>query len=122
KDHPAGELLVMVVEPLDAVVAGKELDPGGVLLAGTGLGTVPKGLLPIPPFKLTDTTQERMQPLSLPSVGLTREAAFLRAVKPKDFPAAPDLSTCTGAPCTPLYIGFPGTAPVHLFNLLAAVS
>jgi hypothetical protein len=121
-EHAAGELLIMVVDPLDAVEPGKELDPGGVLLARTGLGGGPKGLLPIPPFDFSDTTAERMQPLSLPFFGVTREATFMRSVKPRPFPVAPDLLVCTGAPCTPLYVGVPTTAPVHMFNLLAAVS
>jgi hypothetical protein len=121
-EHPAGELLIMVVDPLTVAEPGKELDPGGVLLARTGLGGGPKGLLPIPPFDASDTTSERMRPLSLPFFGLTREATFLRSVKPRPSPIAPDRSTCTGAPCTPLYVGSPTTAPVHLFNLLAAAS
>ncbi|MGZ6124777.1 MAG: hypothetical protein ACXWLR_07445, partial [Myxococcales bacterium] len=121
-EHAAGELLIMIVDPLDTAEPGRQLDPGGVLLARTGLGGGPKGVLPIPPFDFSDTTNERMQPLSLPYFGLTREATFLRSVKPRASPVAPDLSTCTGAPCTPLYVGFPATAPTHRFNLLAAVT
>jgi hypothetical protein len=120
--HPAGELLMMVLEPLNTAEAGKELDPGGVLFAQTGIAGGPKGIVPNPAFKLEETTQEPMQPLSLPGPGLTREATFLRAVKPRPSPLPPDLRTCTGIPCTPLYVGFPTTSPTHLFNLLAAVT
>jgi len=120
--HGPGDLLILVVDPLDTADSGMELDPGGVLLARTGLGGGPKGLFPIPPFPLDDTANERMQPLSIPTLGLTREATFLRSVKPRLFPVQPDLKTCTGAPCTPLYVGQPTTAPGHLYNLLAAVT
>src|SRR5262249_38205295 len=99
--HVAGELLLMVVPPSTTVVPGQELDPGGLLFAWTGLGAGPEctqiprpsppGIVPIPPYALCDTTQEPMQPLSLPSPGFMREGAFLRAVQPRLAPVAPDL-------------------------------
>jgi hypothetical protein len=121
--HGPGDLMLMVVEPLDSSGPDTDLDPGGVLIAQTGIGGASaKGLLPIPPFPFSDTTSERMQPLSTAGFGLIREATFLRAVKPRFSPKQPDLKVCTAAPCTPLYIGQPTTAPTHLFNLLAAVT
>ena len=63
-----------------------------------------------------------MQPISTAGFGIIQEGTFLRAVKPRLFPKQPDLKVCTFAPCTPMYIGQPSTAPTHLFNLLAAVS
>jgi hypothetical protein len=120
--HVPGELLLMVVEPSTTVVPGQELDSGGVLFAWTGLGGGTKGLVPIPPFGLNETNQEPMQPLGLSVAGFLREGAFLRAVKPRISPAAPDLTTCTASPCTPLFVSQPTTAPLHSFLLLAAVS
>jgi hypothetical protein len=123
RTHPAGELLLMVLEPLPTSQPGQTADPGGVLFAGTGLGLVPKGIVPIPPFDPATEVAEPMRPLSLPNPGgLFNEGAFLRAVKPKAAPEPPDLTACPTAPCTPLSIGQPaGAAPV-LFPLLAAVS
>jgi len=124
-DHPPGELLLMVLEPLSTVQPGFDLDPGGLVFARTGLGSGPKGIVPIPPFGLNETTREPMQPLSLPRSGFLREGAFLRAVpplKPGAAPAAPDYTTCSAAPCTPLYVGQPPNSPVQLYSLLAAVT
>ena len=131
-DHPAGEMLLLVVDPVATAQAGQELDPGGLLIAQTGINGTPKGIVPIPPFLFSDTASERMEPLALPNSGppaipatsgLLREVTFLRAVKPRQTaPVAPDLKVCTAPPCTPLYVGQPATAPSHLFSLLAAVS
>jgi len=118
-DHPAGELLMMVLEPLQQTTPGMDLDSGGVLFAETGS---PQGVVPVPPFGLKDTGQEPMQPLSLPGAGLIVEGTFLRAVPPSPSPVQPDLVTCPLAPCTPLYVGQPSTAPTQVFNLLAAVT
>lgn len=122
RTRAAGELLMMVVEPLTTAKAGRELDTGGVLFAGTGRGLVLKGIVPIPPFDPTKDVAEPMQPISLPGKGLMREGAFLRAIKPRPGPLPPDLNVCTAPPCTPLYVGQPATAPVQLFPLIAAVS
>src|SRR5207237_3267196 len=85
----AGELLLMVLEPLAAVPSGQTPDPGGLLIAGTGLGLVPKGIVPIPPFDLAEAG-EPMRPLNLPTdAGLFNEVAFLRAVKPTPAAQAP---------------------------------
>jgi hypothetical protein len=119
--HGPGDLLTMVVEPLATAQPGRDLDPGGVLFAATGTEG-PEGLLPIPPFVLSDTTNERMQPLSLPGAGLMLEGAFLRSVKPRPSPLPPDLKACTAAPCTPLYVGTPTTAPTQNFSLLAVAT
>lgn len=121
-DHPAGELLMMVLKPLDQTTPGMDLDPGGVLFAETGRSGGPKGIVPVPPFGLQETGQEPMQPLSQPGPGLTTEGTFLRAVPPSATPVQPDLVTCPLAPCTPLYVGQPTTSPTQLFNLLAAVT
>ena len=119
----AGEFLLMVLEPLPTTQPGRTVDAGGVLIAGTGLGLVPKGIVPIPPFDPAKGTGEPMRPLTLPFVGgMFKEAAFLRAVKPKPVPEAPDLTACPTAPCTPLSISQSATPPVQLFSLLAAVS
>src|SRR5262249_28344593 len=78
-----------------------------------------------PPFGLSDTgkpKEEPMQPLALPGPGLFREGAFLRAVQPRPTPRPPDLTLCTAAPCTPLYVSQPANAPTHLFELLAAAT
>src|SRR5438128_380579 len=122
RTRAAGELLLMVLEPA-TVQPGQTADSGGVLFAGTGLGLVPKGIVPIPPFDPAKEVAEPMRPLSLANPGgLFNEGAFLRAVKPKAAPEQPDLTACPTAPCTPLSIGQPaGAAPV-LFPLLAAVS
>ena len=118
----AGELLLMVLEPLAAVASGQTPDPGGLLIAGTGLGLVPKGIVPIPPFDLAEAG-EPMRPLNLPTdAGLFSEVSFLRAVKPKPAAEAPDLTACPTAPCTPLSVAQSATPPVPLFALLAAVS
>ena len=123
RTRPAGELLMMVVEPLATAQPGRELDTGGVLFAGTGRGLVLRGIVPIPPFDPTKDVAEPMQPISLPAMGLTREGAFLRAIKPRPGPLAPDIvNICTVPPCTRLYVGQPTTSPVQLFQLLAAVS
>jgi hypothetical protein len=125
RTRPAGELLMMVVEPLTTATAGRELDPGGVLFAGTGRGLVLKGIVPIPPFDPTKDVAEPMQPISIPAKGLTREGAFLRAIKPRPAPLPPDLNLCAAPPCTPLYVGVATTSTpssVQLFGLLAAVS
>jgi hypothetical protein len=121
-EHPAGELLMMVLEPLNQTTPGMDLDPGGVLFAETGRSGGLGRIVPIPPFGLQETGQEPMQPLSLPGAGLIVEGTFLRAVPPRTSPVAPDLVTCPQAPCTPLYVGQPSTAPTQLFNLLAAVT
>ncbi|TMB12357.1 MAG: hypothetical protein E6J65_26055 [Deltaproteobacteria bacterium] len=122
RTRPAGELLMMVVEPLATAQAGQTLDPGGVLFAGTGRGLVLKGIVPIPPFDPTKDVAEPMQPLSLPGNGLTREGTFLRAIKPRSQPTPPDLTLCTAAPCTPLCAVVNCPPPIQLFGLLAAVS
>jgi len=122
RTRAAGELLLMVLEPA-TVQPGQTADPGGVLFAGTGLGLVPKGIVPIPPFDPAKEVAEPMRPLSLPNPGgLFNEGAFLRAVKPKAAPEQPDLTACPTAPCTPLSIGQPANAAPVLFPLLAAVS
>ena len=121
-EHPPGELLMMVLEPLNQTTPGMDLDSGGVLFAETGIFGGPRGVVPVPPFGLQETGQEPMQPLSLPGAGLTVEGTFLRAVPPSTSPVQPDLVTCPQAPCTPLYVGQPSTAPTQLFNLLAAVT
>ena len=127
--HPAGELLLMVVDPLPAVVAGNPLDPGGLIFAGTGTGQVPKGIVPNPAYPLVPGTgtaplspPEAMQPLALSGKGLMQEGAFLRAVPPRPAPIVPDLAVCTAAPCTPIFVGLPSGSPTHLFNLVAAVT
>lgn len=119
--HGPGDLLMMVLEPLATVQSGRDLDPGGVLFASTGTQT-PEGVLPIPPFDLADTTSERMQPLSLGGGGLMLEGTFLRSVQPRPAPLSPDLQACISAPCTPLYVGTPSTAPTHNFSLLAVAT
>jgi len=121
-EHAAGELLMMVLEPLDQATPGMDLDPGGVLFAGTGRSGIPMAVVPVPPFGLEETGQEPMQPLSLPSPGLIREGTFLRAVPPSTSPVPPDSQPCPLAPCTPLYVGQPPGTPTQLFNLLAAVT
>jgi len=122
RTRPAGELMMMVVDPLATAQAGQVLDAGGVLFAGTGRGLVLKGVIPIPPFDPTTDVAEPMQPISLPGAGLTREGTFLRAIPPRSQAVAPDVSICTVAPCTPLYVGQPTNVPVQFFGLLAAVS
>jgi len=120
--HVAGELLLMVLEPLSTIQPGMDLDPGGLLIARTGIPSGPKGIVPIPPFALDAATGEPMQPLTLPRPGFFREAAFLRAVPPLQAgaaPSAPDYTTCSAAPCTPLFVGQPTNA---LYSLLAAVT
>jgi hypothetical protein len=121
-EHLPGELLMMVLKPLDQTTPGMDLDAGGVLFAETGRSGGPTGIVPIPPFGLQETGQEPMQPLSLPGPGLTVDGTFLRAVPPSTSPVQPDLVTCPQAPCTPLYVGQPSTSPTQLFNLLAAVT
>ena len=121
--HGPGDLLMMVVEPLATAQPGRSLDPGGVLFAGTGTDpNLPEGVFPIPPFPATDKTSERMQPLSLSGGGLMLEGAFLRSVPPRATPVSPDLGACTAAPCTPLYVGNPSTAPTHNFSLLSVAT
>jgi len=126
RTRPAGELLMMVVEPLATAQPGRELDTGGVLFAGTGRGLVLRGIVPIPPFDPTKDVAEPMQPISLPAKGLTREGTFLRAIKPRPGPLPPDVvNICTAPPCTRLYVGQPTTSTpssVQLFGLLAVVS
>ena len=126
RTRPAGELMMMVVEPLATAQPGRELDTGGVLFAGTGRGLVLRGIVPIPPFDPTKDVAEPMQPISLPAKGLTREGTFLRAIKPRPGPLPPDVvNICTAPPCTRLYVGQPTTSTpssVQLFGLLAVVS
>jgi hypothetical protein len=126
RTRPAGEMLLMVVEPLRTPQTGRELDPGGVLFAGTGRGLVLKGILPIPPYDPTKDVAEPMQPISLPGKGLMSEGTFLRAIKPRPGPLPPDVvNLCATPPCTPLYVGLPTAATpssVQLFGLLAVVS
>jgi hypothetical protein len=130
--HPAGEILMMVLEPLAcsgtgpdcaATTPGIELDPGGVLFARTTDGTI----LPVPPFDvLAAGAPETMQPLQPPSAGIPLDGTFLRAVPPNNDPAnplvAPDLTPCTRAPCTPLTIAVTSGTPIRTFPLLAAMS
>jgi hypothetical protein len=126
--HVAGEFLLMVLDPKATPEAGNVLDPGGVLFARTGLGAGPKGIVPIPPFNVSVNdpavpAPEPMQPLSMGGPGLTQEGTFLRAVKPRAIATPPDQTKlCTGAPCTPIYVGQPTNNPVQLFNLVAAVT
>ena len=127
--HGPGDLLMMVVEPLAAAQPGRDLDPGGVLFAGTGVDPgsptdpeFPEGVFPIPPFPSRDTTSERMQPLSLPGGGLMQDGAFLRSVPPRTAAVSPDITPCVAAPCTPLYVGSPSTAPTHNYSLLAVAA
>jgi len=129
--HPSGELLAMVLEPLACsgtspdcgnTPGGVELDSGGILFARTADGAI----LPVPPFDVLSTAApEPMQPLVVPgSVGIPMDIAFLRAVPPRaTLPLIPpDLSPCTRAPCTPLYIGVPTTTTTRTFQLLAAMT
>ncbi len=130
--HPAGELLMMVLEPLACsgtgpecadIAAGNELDPGGVLFARTTDGAV----LPVPPFDVLATgAPEPMQPLAIPGAGIPLDATFMRAVPPNNDPAnplvPPDLAPCTRAPCTPLTVSVTSGTPTRTFQLLAAMS
>jgi hypothetical protein len=128
--HPAGEIVLMILDPLPSVEPGEPLDPGGLVFAGTGTGLVPKGIVPNPAYPLVPgtgappaSTPEAMQPLSLPGKGLLQEATFLRAVRPRPSPVVPDLATCTAAPCTPIFMALlPSTNPTRLFPLVAAVT
>ena len=110
-EHPAGDLLMMILEPSAAASAGTDLDPGGVLFVNTQTGAI----VPIPPFGLFEAGREAMQPITPPGAGFLREGAFLRAQR--------SVGTCTPpSPCTPLFVGTPTSAPVHSYFLLAAVS
>ncbi|MCA1828110.1 MAG: hypothetical protein ABR567_16745 [Myxococcales bacterium] len=116
--HPAGEFVMMILEPGNTADAGTELDPGGVLIARAN----DRQVVPIPPYSIDDKTAglQAMEPITPP--GMAREAAFLPSL-----PA--DVANCDPGdggppiqPCTPLYTGAPTNAPVERFNLLAAVS
>lgn len=107
--HPAGELLMMLLEPLPTAPAGRQLDPGGVLFARTA----DKAIVPVPPTDLFDTSgQQAMEPISPP--GMAREATFL--------PATPPGGTCATPPCTPLFVNAPAGNGNAAFSLLAAVT
>ncbi len=141
--HPAGELLLAVLEPLTcsgtspecaATPPGQDPDPGGVVF----VRTTDRALVPIPPFDLMrDTTNEKMQPLSPPTTlanafngnptawplgGLVQEGTFLRAVKPAAAPVPPDVQVCPAAPCTPIYVGVPSGTTTKNYALVAAVT
>ena len=109
--HPAGELLMMVLEPLSTATPGFQPDPGGLLIARTA----DKAVVPVPPSAISDTTAglQPMEPISPP--GMAREVAFLPAV-------AADPVTCGTPPCTPLYLGVSTNNGLVNFGLLAAVS
>ena len=107
--HPAGELLVMVLDPKRSATAGSDLDPGGILIARTA----DKAIVPIPPSSVFDPGVQPMEPIATP--GLPREVAFLRSN-----PADP---SCPNASCTPVFVGSSTTtARTSRFNLLAAVT
>jgi hypothetical protein len=109
--HDAGEFLLLTLQPSQTATPGADLDPGGVLI----VRTTQKDIAPIPPAGIFEAGVQPMEPLSPPSLAL--EATFLRPVRPEE-----TLTTCTTAPCTPLYIGLPTNQPVALFALLAAVT
>jgi hypothetical protein len=129
--HPAGEILMMVLEPLACsgtgpdcanTAAGIDLDPGGVLFARTTDGSI----LPVPPFDVLDSgAHEPMQPLGIPGAGIPLDGTFLRAVPPNNDPAnplvSPDLAPCTRPPCTPLTVNVTTGTPTRNFSLLAAM-
>src|SRR6185436_631876 len=96
RTHPAGDLLLMVVDGLPGAQAGRPLDPGGLLFAGTGTGLVPKGVVPNPAYPLVPdpanppvTPPEAMEPIALPAKGFFQEGTFLRAVRPQAAPVLP---------------------------------
>jgi hypothetical protein len=123
--HPAGELLMMVLNPAATTAPGTTVDNGGVLFAdlctydSTGLCTAFASggtIVPIPPsrFDRTDAqgaAAEPMEPIS-PMASIPSEATFL-------FPPRPEVCP---PPCSQLFVGSPSNAPVQAFSLLAALS
>ena len=108
--HPAGELVMMVLEPRTSTPGGTELDPGGILIARTADSQV----VPVPPASVFDTTAglQPMEPISPP--GLPREVTFLRS-NPTD-------PNCPNASCTPVYTGANAVTPTARFGLVAAAT
>ncbi|HEY2030633.1 MAG TPA: hypothetical protein VGH20_15645 [Myxococcales bacterium] len=126
--HPAGELLMMVLNPAATTTPGTTVDNGGVVFAdlctfssdGKCKDFTGGTLLPIPPnrFDRTDTagaSAEPMEPIS-PMSSIPSEAAFM-------IPPRPELATggCP-PPCSAVYVGAPSDAPVQFFSLVAALS
>ena len=108
--HPAGELVIMVLDPRPGSMPGIDLDPGGILIARTA----DRAIVPAPPASVFDQTAglQPMEPIATP--GLPREVTFLRS-NPTD-PACPNAS------CTPVYVGTSLTTPTPRFNLLATAT
>jgi hypothetical protein len=132
KVHPAGELLMMNLEPSSTTPAGTIPDPGGVIFANLCTydanqdcqafdgGTI----IPIPPFRFDGTgpntakaadggtaTSEPMEPIS-PMAGLPSEVTFL-------VPPRPDVCP---PPCSQVYVGAPSNTPIQSFPLVAALT
>jgi hypothetical protein len=131
--HPAGEILMLNLEPSATTVAGTTPDPGGILFVnmctydsnhdcqGFDGGTI----APIPPFRFdgTDTAlragsdggvnvgPEPMEPI-FPLAGLPSEVTFL----------LPPTGASCQPPCSPVYVGAPSNTPVQNFPLVASLS
>ena len=110
--HPAGEVLMMVLEPLATPRPGYDLDSGGILIARTS----DKAIVPVPPYSMFDATAglQPMEPITPP--GVVQDVAIVRAMPPD-----PN-GTCHQPPCTPLYVGVPTDQPLAKFSLMAAVT
>jgi hypothetical protein len=135
--HPAGELLLMVLEPNATPQPGFPFDSGGVLFVDLCTYSPPiatgdnphckdftgSAIVPIPPFRYDKfspgaadgTAVQAMEPLS--PGGLARDATFLRSIRPDIFSP---FSCPTGA-CTPVNVA-QGSTPIQGFFLLAAVT
>lgn len=124
--HPAGDILMMVLEPQEAVTPGMDLDPGGVLFVENSVisngSRVPAApfVMPVPPFRPDDNgPHPAMEPIA-PTDGVVREGTFLRwldsAGQPGGNPGCPIL------PCTSIYVGQPLSNPALNFALVAAIT
>jgi hypothetical protein len=138
-NHPAGELLMMVLQPSETPTPGQPFDSGGVLFVdlctygppdptGDNLGHCKdftgSAILPIPPVRYDASSPgaagapvQAMEPIA--PGGLARDGTFVRAFIPSPFSTLPDCSS-TGA-CTPLFVG-QGNTPQAGYKLLAAVT
>jgi predicted small secreted protein len=138
-NHPAGELLLMVLEPSDTPRPGLPFDSGGVLFVDlcTYSPAVAEGdnphckdftgnaIVPIPPFRYDGLSAgvvdgaaappQAMEPIS--PGGLAYDATFLRAFRPD---ALSSIACPTGA-CTAVYVAQANPAQQNFF-LLAAVT
>lgn len=125
-DHPPGDVLMMLLEPLDQETPGRDLDPGGILFVQNSVisngARVPSApfIMPVPPFRPDDNgPHPAMEPIA-PTDGIAREGTFLRWLNSAGEPGGnPE---CPVLPCTGIYVGEPLSNPALNFDLVAAVT